>query len=89
LEEHRQVLGIDCQRFVVPSANELARLVLVAPEGLEEMSSIRAWVERGVGFVETLPPKDWRGGVVLKRFALSDIDPLLYLLSAGQPTTVH
>jgi hypothetical protein len=32
--------------------------VLVAPEGLEEMSSIRAWVERGVDFVETLSPKE-------------------------------
>lgn len=32
--------------------------VLVGPEGLEEMASIRAWVERGVDFVETLPPKE-------------------------------
>jgi hypothetical protein len=32
--------------------------VLVGPEGLGEMASIRAWVERGVEFVETLPPKD-------------------------------
>lgn len=32
--------------------------VLVAGEALEEMASIRAWVERGVDFVETLPPKD-------------------------------
>lgn len=32
--------------------------VLVGPEGLGEMSSIRGWVGRGVEFVETLPPKD-------------------------------
>lgn len=34
--------------------------VLVGPEGLEEMASIRAWVERGVEFVETLPLKGLR-----------------------------
>ena len=32
--------------------------VLVAPERLEDMASVRGWVERGVAFVETLPPKD-------------------------------
>ena len=32
--------------------------VMVGPEGLGEMSSIRTWVKRGVEFVETLPPKD-------------------------------
>jgi hypothetical protein len=32
--------------------------VLVAPERLEDMSSIREWVERGVEFVETLPAKE-------------------------------
>ncbi|MBL9162538.1 MAG: TfoX/Sxy family protein [Planctomycetaceae bacterium] len=31
--------------------------VLVCPGGLEHMGSIRSWVERGVEFVETLPPK--------------------------------
>ena len=32
--------------------------VMVGTEGLDEMAAIRAWVERGVEFVETLPPKD-------------------------------
>jgi hypothetical protein len=32
--------------------------VLVGPEALEEMAAIRGWVERGVEFVETLPPKE-------------------------------
>ncbi|MBA4104700.1 MAG: RNA methyltransferase [Pirellula sp.] len=32
--------------------------VMVGPEGLEGMASIRTWVERGVEFVETLPPKE-------------------------------
>lgn len=31
--------------------------IMVGREGLEEMSAIRNWVERGVEFVETLPPK--------------------------------
>ncbi|QDT74218.1 TfoX/Sxy family protein [Lacipirellula limnantheis] len=31
--------------------------VLVCPGGLEQLGSIRSWVERGVEFVETLPPK--------------------------------
>jgi len=32
--------------------------VMVGPDGLGEMALIRAWVELGVEFVETLPPKD-------------------------------
>lgn len=32
--------------------------VVVGPEALEDMASIRTWVERGVEFVETLPPKE-------------------------------
>jgi hypothetical protein len=32
--------------------------VMVGPEGLDDMTAIRAWVERGVEFVETLPPKE-------------------------------
>ena len=32
--------------------------VMVGPEGLDEMASIREWVDRGVEFVETLPPKE-------------------------------
>jgi hypothetical protein len=32
--------------------------VMVGPDGLDDMAAIRGWVERGVGFVETLPPKD-------------------------------
>ena len=31
--------------------------VLVGPEALDGIAAVRRWVERGVEFVETLPPK--------------------------------
>lgn len=32
--------------------------VMVDPLGLEDLPAVRAWVERGAAFVETLPPKE-------------------------------
>jgi hypothetical protein len=32
-------------------------MVLVAPEGLEKDEELATWLQRGVQFVETLPPK--------------------------------
>lgn len=41
-----------------PTGRPMRGWILVAPEGLDGLPSIRRWVERAAAFVETLPPKE-------------------------------
>ncbi|WP_428305205.1 TfoX/Sxy family protein [Lacipirellula sp.] len=49
-EPHVTIFGSD--------ERQMRGWAMVGPLGLEDLPSIRAWVERGVAFVETLPPKE-------------------------------
>jgi TfoX/Sxy family transcriptional regulator of competence genes len=39
------------------TGRSMASMVYVGPEGTDGADDLGAWVDRGVGFVETLPPK--------------------------------
>lgn len=58
LEAYQAALAEPHVSIFGPVKRPMRGWVLVAPERLEDMSSIREWVERGVEFVETLPAKE-------------------------------
>jgi TfoX/Sxy family transcriptional regulator of competence genes len=58
LEAYHTALAEPYVTIFGPVKRPMRGWVLVASEALEDMAAIRSWVERGVDFVETLPPKD-------------------------------
>jgi hypothetical protein len=50
-------LGLPFARELDFTGRPMTSMVVVAPEGLEADGDLAAWVQRGVQFVTTLPPK--------------------------------
>ncbi|HEU5103376.1 MAG TPA: TfoX/Sxy family protein [Roseiflexaceae bacterium] len=55
--QYADALGMPYARELDFTGRPMTGMVIVAPEGLAEDEDLAAWVQRGVQFVETLPPK--------------------------------
>jgi hypothetical protein len=56
-EQYADALGMPYARQLDFTGRPMKGIVIVGPEGFEEDKDLAAWVQRGVQFVATLPPK--------------------------------
>ena len=56
-ENYQEALAQPHAREMDFTGRPMAGMVYVAPEGVKEKASLRKWVERGVRFTASLPPK--------------------------------
>jgi hypothetical protein len=55
--QHSQALGLPHARQMDFTGRPMKSMIIVAPAGFEEDADLDAWVQRGVQFAATLPPK--------------------------------
>jgi TfoX/Sxy family transcriptional regulator of competence genes len=55
--QHTEALGMPYARQMDFTGRPMKNMVIVAPAGFEKDADLAAWVQRGVQFVATLPPK--------------------------------
>jgi hypothetical protein len=55
--QYADALGMSYAREMDFTGRPMKGIVIVAPEGFERDEDLAAWVQRGVQFVATLPPK--------------------------------
>lgn len=56
-EGYEDALSLEHARPMDFTGKALKSMVYIAPEGFEEDQDLEAWVQRGLDFVHTLPPK--------------------------------
>jgi TfoX N-terminal domain len=56
-EAHDDAMALPGARIFDMSARPMRGWILVAPEGIAREADLDAWIDRGVAFAETLPPK--------------------------------
>ena len=56
-DAHDEAVSRPSARIFDLSARPMRGWVVVAPEGFDTDADLRAWIQRGVTFAESLPPK--------------------------------
>jgi TfoX/Sxy family transcriptional regulator of competence genes len=56
-DAHDEAMTLPGARLFDMSARPMRGWILVAPEGIASDSDLDAWINRGVAWAETLPPK--------------------------------
>lgn len=56
-EAHDEAVGLPGARTFDKSARPMRGWVMVSPDGIAAEAALDAWIDRGVAFAESLPPK--------------------------------